>query len=80
MTDLKESAQLPNMPWTVDLIFTYPSHWYKVMEQYEIYDYNSFIADVGGFLGLFLGSSLFGIFQAAEGLFKSIFTKPEKVA
>ena len=80
MTDLKESAQLPNTPWMVDLIFTYPSRWYKVMEQYVIYDYNSFIADVGGFMGMFLGSSLLGIFQAAEGRLRSIFTKPEKVA
>ena len=75
MTDLKESAHLPNMAWRVDLIFTYPSRWYKNLEQYEIYDINSMIADVGGFLGLLLGSSLLSIYQAAEGRLRSMFFK-----
>ena len=28
-----------------------------------IYDFNAFFADVGGYLGLLLGSSLFGIYE-----------------
>ena len=31
---------------------------YQEMEQYLIYDFNSFIADVGGFMGLLLGFSV----------------------
>ena len=31
--------------------------------QYIIYDSNSFIADVGGYLGLLLGQSMFGVYQ-----------------
>ena len=73
MTDLKESAQLPQMTWRVDLTFTYPSRWYKTLEQYNIYEGNSMIADVGGFMGLLLGSSLLSIYQAAEGQLKSMF-------
>ena len=36
---------------------------YEEMEEYLIYDFNSFIADVGGYLGLLLGQSLYGIYQ-----------------
>jgi hypothetical protein len=36
------------------------------MEQYIIYDSDSFIADVGGFLGLLLGHSAFSIWMSME--------------
>ena len=32
-------------------------------EQYFIYDGNALIADIGGYLGLLLGLSIFGIFN-----------------
>ena len=31
--------------------------------QYLVYDWNSFIADVGGYLGLMLGQSIYGIYE-----------------
>ena len=34
-----------------------------IRKQYVIYDNNSFIADVGGFMGLLLGFSLFSIYD-----------------
>ena len=37
-------------------------------EQYLIYDHNSFIADVGGYMGLLLGSSILSLFDEVEGL------------
>ena len=37
-------------------------------EQYVIYDGNSFLADVGGFLGLVLGSSMLNIYDEVVGL------------
>ena len=37
------------------------------MLQYVIYDYHSLIADVGGYLGLLLGQSIFGLYQALVG-------------
>ena len=40
---------------------------YDEREQYVIYDYNSLIADVGGYMGLLLGISLQGMFEMAEG-------------
>ena len=36
---------------------------YQEMEQYLLYDSNSFIADVGGFMGLLLGFSVFSIYN-----------------
>ena len=33
-------------------------------EQYFIYDVNALIADIGGYLGLLLGFSIFGIFNS----------------
>ena len=35
----------------------------RVKFQYEVYDFDAFIADVGGFLGLLLGQSIFGIYE-----------------
>ena len=32
------------------------------LPQYVVYDHNSFIADVGGFLGLLLGHSIFSVY------------------
>ena len=40
---------------------------YDEREHYVIYDYNSFIVDVGGYMGLLLGVSMQGMFEMAEG-------------
>ena len=34
-----------------------------VIFQYMIYDFDGFIADVGGYLGLLLGQSVYGVFE-----------------
>ena len=39
---------------------------HEVREHYRIYDGNSYFADFGGFLGLLLGHSLFGIYCLVE--------------
>ena len=36
---------------------------YQEREQYVLYDFNSFIADVGGFMGLLLGFSILSIYN-----------------
>ena len=43
---------------------------YKEEEQYVIYDFNSFIADVGGFLGLLLGYSALSLYDEFESLLR----------
>ena len=42
------------------------------MRQYVTYDYDSFIADVGGYLGLLLGYSVLSLFQDAAGIVEKI--------
>ena len=41
-------------------------------EEYLIYDFNSFIADVGGYMGLLLGSSILSLYDEAERLISNI--------
>ena len=45
---------------------------YEEKEQYYIYDNNSFIADIGGLLGLLLGWSIFGLFDMLINLLKRL--------
>ena len=49
-------------------VFTMYERSYIEEEQYIIYDGNSFLADIGGFLGLVLGSSMLNIFDEVVGL------------
>jgi hypothetical protein len=37
------------------------------LNQYVIYDYDSFIADIGGYLGLLLGHSAFSVYVYLAG-------------
>ena len=46
----------------VHLQFVYPRGEYDLIEEYYIYNWGSFIADVGGYLGLLLGSSLLSMY------------------
>ena len=45
---------------------------YKEEEQYIIYDEWSFLADVGGYMGLLLGYSLLSLFTETEDLFRKL--------
>ena len=47
----------------LELAFRIRKSSYKEEEQYVIYDFNSFIGDVGGFLGLLLGYSALSIYD-----------------
>ena len=38
--------------------------------QYMIYDWNDLVADIGGYLGLLLGQSVYGIFELLTLWFK----------
>ncbi len=48
-------------------------------EEYVIYDGDSFIADVGGFLGLLLGHSVLSMFQVASKWHLSCPLCPKKI-
>ena len=43
--------------------FMYASSTHNLQEEYIIYNFDSFIADVGGFLGLLLGHSALSLFK-----------------
>ena len=43
---------------------------YPFWLQYWLYDFDAFIADVGGYLGLLLGQSLFGVYQTMSQCFE----------
>ena len=53
--------------WRFSCTLYFESTHSDVREEYLIYDASSFIADVGGFLGLLLGYSIFSILANAIG-------------
>ena len=59
-------------PAQLKMTFSIMENVVNVRKQYVIYDFNSFIADVGGFMGLLLGFSLLSIYDEIEGLIKKL--------
>ena len=53
---------------------------YKQEDQYVIYDFNSFIGDVGGFLGLLLGYSILSLYGDMVGILErfKLCSRPKK--
>ena len=49
---------------------------YEEREQYVIYDLSSFIADVGGYMGLLLGCSLASLYYDLEAFLQRILCRP----
>ena len=47
--------------------------------EYYTYDRNSFISDVGGNLGLFLGMSILSLYDLCWKLLQRIFHRPAKM-
>ena len=52
----------PNNTSMVTLGLTHMTGSYNLEEQYYVYDNDSIISDIGGFLGLFLGYSILSIY------------------
>ena len=48
----------------------FPSGRYLEREQYWVYDVNSLFADIGGYLGLLLGHSIYSIFCSLDAIFR----------
>ena len=49
---------------------------YEEKKQYVIYDMDSFIADVGGYMGLLLGCSIWSLYNEIEVFLKKFIIKP----
>ena len=68
-------ASCPNNTFTVYAYF--PNGRHQARKEYLIYNFDSLIADVGGYLGLLLGHSVLSLFYTAESgmkTLKSVFT------
>ena len=67
--DSEDSKKLHNAQHSdVEATFTIKETTYIQEEQYLITDFTSFLAEVGGFMGLVLGSSLLGMYDELHGL------------
>ena len=60
---------------TLALTFYIQDSSYTEEEQYRIYDFNSFIADVGGYMGLLLGSSFLSLYDEVESSLRTLHRK-----
>ena len=64
MTEVRKEVEgYTGIPWDTQLDFRMMAGSYLEMEQYLVYDSDSFIADVGGFMGLLLGFSVLSIYN-----------------
>ena len=63
ITTRYENNKHDNGKNVADLRFVYPQGEYDLVEEYYIYNWSSFIADVGGYLGLLLGYSVLSMYQ-----------------
>ena len=56
-------------------MFQYRDGMYNLNEEYLVYNYNNFIADIGGYLGLLLGHSILSVYSmSADRITKPIRT------
>ena len=58
-----QNNMIDNDKKEADIKFSYISGEYDLWEEYYIYNWGSFIADVGGYLGLLLGSSVLSMYH-----------------
>ena len=63
---------LGEVPCQLQLEFQILDSSYQVEEEYVLYEMDSFIADVGGYMGLLLGSSLLSIYMTLEECIRKI--------
>ena len=61
--DLTTMMEYPNEDKKLSIYLSYSHGEYDLTEEYYIYDYVSFFADVGGYLGLLLGYSMWGMYH-----------------
>ena len=62
----------------VELDFVYAITTFEVETQVLIFNVNSFIAEVGGLLGLLLGASVYNGYLEIGAVFRRLITAPKK--
>ena len=76
---LETKQEITTESWSndpkIELWFEFRDGMYNINEEYLVYDYNNFIADIGGYLGLLLGHSILSIYSmSADWITKPIRT------
>ena len=66
VTKLLEDKNRNDSKISLRLRLGYLNGRYEVRKQYLLYDMNTFIADVGGYLGLLLGCSFLSLYGGVE--------------
>ena len=54
----------------VEIKLFYGTSRITVREQYYTYGFGSFVADIGGYLGLLLGNSILGFYDGISGIYE----------
>ena len=70
--DKRMATQKSKAGTMFDVVLFHANARYYLMEHYVIYDHNSFIADVGGYLGLLLGHSILSIYTQFSNKIREI--------
>ena len=69
--EVKNRIVMPDGGSTYNGYFYYPSGRYKQKVYYYTYDFTSYIADIGGLVGLFLGFSMLSIYDGLKTTLKN---------
>ena len=74
--EIQQYGRSPHVSGAISLLFEiqndiFSSQRYTELVHYYTYEWSSFIADVGGFLGLLLGYSVLSIYDEAKLLLRA---------
>ena len=62
----------------IDMYLLYANGRYQVGSQYYTYDFNTFVANFGGYLGLLLGYSIVSFFDMTQEIFSYFIKRVKK--
>ena len=57
-----KTTNVTNEQMNIQVMLQYRDGTYNLNEEYLVYDFNNFIADIGGYLGLLLGHSILSVY------------------
>ena len=61
----------------IGIVMFYANGRYRIGSQLYTYDFNTYVADFGGYLGLLLGYSIVSFFDKAQDIFNHLMKKAE---
>ena len=75
MSKIFEDNRSGNNASVIGIAMFYTNGRYQVGNQYYTYDFNTFVANFGGYLGLLLGYSIESFFDMAQDIFNYLMKK-----